>query len=56
MLQESMLDIRCYKRVCWISDVTRQYTGYQMLQESMLDIRCYKTIYWVSDVTSEYAG
>ena len=41
---------RCYKTVCWISDVTRECAGYQILQESMLDIRCYKTACWISDV------
>lgn len=32
-----MLDIACYKTVCYVSDVIRQYAGYQMLQDCMLD-------------------
>jgi len=30
MLKDSMLDIICYKTVCWLSDI-RQYAGYHVL-------------------------
>jgi hypothetical protein len=39
MLQDSKQDIRCHKTVCWISDVIRQYAGYQIRQYAGYQIR-----------------